>query len=159
MQYINYYQSPLGQMTMTSNGEDLTRLFFTDAHLAPQGEVLDLAVFQQARQWLDTYFQGKQPSSVPLFKLEGTDFQKAVWSILLTIPYGKTTSYRNIAQEIAQQRGIKSMSAQAVGGSVGRNPICLIVPCHRVIGVDGSMTGYAEGIERKVALLKLEQSL
>ncbi|MCF0241225.1 MAG: methylated-DNA--[protein]-cysteine S-methyltransferase [Treponema sp.] len=107
--------------------------------------------------WLDEYFSGKNPDiKIPLY-FAGTDFQKEVWEILCKIPYGKTMSYAEISKEIALKRGIKKMSAQAVGNAVGKNPISIICPCHRVIGSDGSMTGYAWGIDVKIKLLELEK--
>lgn len=159
MQYLNYYSSPLGQITMVSDGTVLTRLFFTDAHPIEAGTVESLPIFVLTSKWLDIYFQGQRPSFDLPMLFKGTEFQIAVWRQLLNIPYGKTTTYGKIAKAIAEERGLQKMSAQAVGGAVGRNPICLLVPCHRVIGTDGSMTGYAEGIQRKTALLQLEGSL
>lgn len=158
MQYLNYYHTSLGEMTMVSDGKHLTGLFFTDVHHALEGEVKELPVFELTRQWLEQYFTGNLPMVQVPIKLEGSEFQKLVWHLLLKIPYGKLATYGSIAKEIAKQRGLKRMSAQAVGGAVGRNPICLLVPCHRVIGADGSMIGYGEGIERKIELLKLEKS-
>ncbi len=108
-------------------------------------------------RWLDVYFSGGKPDFLPPFLLRGTPFQKEVWEILLTIPYGKTMTYGEIAVLLAARKGMPRMSAQAVGGSVGRNPLTLLVPCHRVVGADGSLTGYAGGIARKAALLALEQ--
>ncbi len=116
----------------------------------------ELPILTQAKEWLDIYFDGQEPSPQLPLHLIGTDFQKEVWHILLSIPYGQTTTYGDIARQIATMRKIPRMSAQAVGGAVGRNPISLIVPCHRVIGTDGSLTGYAGGIDRKLALLRLE---
>ena len=117
----------------------------------------ELAVFAKTDRWLDIYFSGKDPGFIPPLALKSTDFRMAVWEILLGIPYGGTMTYGQIAAEIARTRGVKTMSAQAVGGAVGHNPISLIVPCHRVVGADGSLTGYAGGVERKRALLEMER--
>ena len=116
----------------------------------------DLPVFHSAVLWLGIYFRSEDPQFLPPILLEGTPFQKSVWELLLQIPYGKTVSYGEIAKTLAERRGIARMSAQAVGGAVGRNPIALIVPCHRVIGADGSLVGFGGGIERKRRLLYLE---
>ena len=117
-----------------------------------------LPIFQTTKRWLDIYFRGEIPDSIPPLRMEGTPCRKAVWDILLSIPYGQTMTYGEIASKLAEQRGLPRMSAQAVGGAVGHNPISIIVPCHRVVGSDGSLTGYAGGVERKAALLALEQS-
>lgn len=106
--------------------------------------------------WLDQYFSGKKPFIIPPIKLEGTEFRKSVWAVLQTIPYGVTTTYGDIGKEIAKQQGKDTMSAQAVGGAVGHNPISIIIPCHRVIGSNGKLTGYAGGMERKKYMLDLE---
>lgn len=115
------------------------------------------AVFRRTEKWLDIYFAGRDPGFLPPLSTKGTPFQEEVWEILKEIPYGKTVSYGEIAMRIAEKRGIKRMAAQAVGGAVGRNPIAIIVPCHRVVGSDGSLTGYGGGLDRKVELLKLEK--
>jgi len=156
-------------MTATSDGTALTGLWFDDTehypHLLPEGGEEQktqecagniLPVFEETDRWLDLYFAGEIPVFMPPIAMVGSDFQKEVWSILLTIPYGGTTSYGEIARKIAEQRGIKRMAAQAVGGAVGRNPICIIVPCHRVIGTDRSLTGYGGGMDRKIWLLNHE---
>lgn len=114
------------------------------------------AVFDCTKKWLDSYFSGHNPDFTPPICLKGTSFQEDVWEILNRIPYGKVISYGEIARQIAEKRGLKRMSAQAVGGAVGRNPISIIVPCHRVIGSDGSLTGYAGGLDKKTELLKIE---
>ena len=122
----------------------------------PIYERKDLPVFEQTALWLDLYFSGQNPKFRPDILLEGSAFQKAVWDILLEIPYGQTMSYKQIADIIARQKGIARMSAQAVGNAIGHNPISLIVPCHRVIGSNGKLTGYAGGLFRKQKLLDLE---
>lgn len=162
MIYIHHYASPLGGITMASDGEALTGLWFDGQKYFAAGigsgtEEKNLPVFEQTDRWLDIYFQGKEPDFTPKLTMYTTDFRKAVWEILLTIPYGETMTYGEIARKIAGQNGKKWMSAQAVGGAVGHNKISLIIPCHRVIGTDGSLTGYVGGIEKKVELLKLEK--
>ena len=116
----------------------------------------NLAVFDQTKRWLDLYFSGREPGFTPALNPAGSAFRRAVWEILLKIPYGKTTTYGQVAREIAAARGLAKMSAQAVGGAVGHNEISIIIPCHRVIGAHGNLTGYAGGIDRKIKLLKLE---
>ena len=116
----------------------------------------DLPVFNETMRWLDTYFSGKSPDFTPPLHMIGTPFQTNVWNILLTIPYGKTTTYGEIAKQIAVKMGLPRMSAQAVGGAVGHNRISIIVPCHRVLGVHGELTGYAGGIDKKRYLLNIE---
>lgn len=161
MQYINEYESPIGKMTLGSDGNALTGLWFHGGKffcekITEKPTVNNLPVFEQTKEWLDVYFSGKIPDFTPRLSLQGTDFRKAVWEILLTIPYGETLTYGEIARRVAKQRNLAKMSAQAVGGAVGHNPISIIVPCHRVIGADGSLTGYAGGLNKKRKLLKLE---
>ena len=163
MDYIHHYDSPLGGITMASDGTALTGLWFDGqryfaAHLSSDHEEKALPIFERADQWLDIYFTGKAPDFTPPLHMRATPFQKAVWDILLTIPYGKTLTYGEIADRIAEQRGLSRMSAQAVGGAVGHNLISLIIPCHRVVGSNGSLTGYAGGIDKKMKLLTLEQA-
>lgn len=163
MQYISRYRSPLGSILLAAGTKGLTGLWFEGQKyyaLSLNGNCREkeLEVFKTAKEWLDIYFSGKQPDFMPPLSLTGSDFQKTVWKILLKIPYGKTVTYKEIAKEAALCRGIKSMSFQAAGGAVARNRISVIVPCHRVVGSDGSLTGYAGGIERKISLLTLEQA-
>ena len=153
--YAGCYESPLGSLLMTSDGEALTGLSFVDEPSALQ-LTQSLPVFAAACRWLDLYFSGKVPDFTPQLSLQGSDFRRAVWEILLTIPYGQTISYGEIADMIARRRHLGKMSAQAVGGAVGHNPVGIIVPCHRVVGKDGSLTGYGGGIWRKEWLLRLE---
>lgn len=161
MQYTSHYQSPMGNILLAADKVGLTGLWFEGQkyyalYLDKEHEEKELPVFEQAKKWLDIYFSGKKPDfKVPLHFV-GTDFQNEVWEILYAIPYGQTITYGEIAQFLAEKRGVKRMSAQAVGGAVGRNEISIIVPCHRVVGTNGSLTGYAGGIEKKIALLKLE---
>lgn len=175
MLYKDTYLSPLGEMTMVSDGKGLTALTFQgqryaragtpgdpdrNGHIRRTAVTLDAdAVFRRTREWLDIYFSGRDPGFTPPLSARGTVFQETVWEILKSIPYGQVISYGEIARQIAAGRGSGRMSAQAVGGAVGRNPIVIIVPCHRVVGADGSLTGYAEGLDRKEALLKLEKWL
>ncbi|WP_448916553.1 methylated-DNA--[protein]-cysteine S-methyltransferase [Eubacterium ramulus] len=164
MEYIHHYHSPLGGITMASDGEALTGLWFDGQKyfavtLSKEHEEKRLPVFEETDRWLDIYFQGKEPDFLPPVSFAGgSEFRQEVWKILLSIPYGKTMTYGEIAECIAKQRGLTRMSAQAVGGAVGHNPISIIVPCHRVVGTDGSLTGYAGGIDKKVGLLKLEHA-
>ena len=163
MEYIHHYDSPLGGITMASDGNALTGLWFNGQKYFAEGldtnlKELDLPVFEQTDQWLNIYFSGKAPSFTPLLKMKTTPFRKAVWKIMLTIPFGQTMTYGEIAKRIAREKGLSRMSAQAVGGAVGHNAISLIIPCHRVVGANGSLTGYAGGIEKKARLLALEQA-
>lgn len=164
MNYTNQYTSHLGLITMASDGQTLTGLWFAGqkyfgAGLVKETKVELLPVFEETGKWLDIYFEGREPEFMPPIQLEGTPFQKQVWNILKTIPYGQTITYKEIAKKLVKERGLIRMSAQAVGGAVGRNPVSLIVPCHRVVGANGSLTGYAGGIEKKEWLIRLEQGL
>lgn len=162
MQYISHYSSPIGNILLAADDIGLTGLWFEGqkyfAHcLDRTAEVRELSLFEKAKRWLDIYFSGRDPDiSVPLH-LTGTAFQNQVWNILCSIPYGQTTTYGEIAKQLAAQRGIPHMSAQAVGGAIGHNHISILVPCHRVIGTNGCLTGYAGGIDKKVKLLMLEK--
>lgn len=115
-------------------------------------------VLAEAKRWLDIYFTGKEPDFLPPLHPTGSEFRKAVWEILLQIPYGQTTTYGEIARQLAKKQGLARMSAQAVGGAVGHNEISIIIPCHRVVGTNGSLTGYAGGIHKKEQLLELERA-
>lgn len=161
MNYKYTYESPLGTMIMLGTLSYLTDLFFIDEAHAPSyddAEYIEQLTgpFEVTIMWLNQYFNGKKPFITPPIQLEGTEFRKSVWSILQTIPYGETITYGDIGKQIAQQQGKEKFSAQAVGGAVGHNPISIIVPCHRVIGSNGQLTGYAGGIERKKYMLDLE---
>ena len=162
MEYIYHYDSPLGGITMASDGKALTGLWFDGQKYFGNGLDKDirkknLPVFDLTVQWLDIYFRGKAPGFTPPLNMKTTPFRKEVWEILLTIPFGRTMTYGEIADKIARQNGLSRMSAQAVGQAVGHNAISLIIPCHRVVGANGSLTGYAGGIDKKVKLLALEQ--
>lgn len=148
MIYHTQYDSPLGTLTITSDCESLKELRFSDTPINVRS--LTVPILEKTRRWLDCYFNGGEPDSTPQVAPSGTQFQRRVWSELMSIPYGKTVTYGDIA------RRINCRSAQAVGGAVGKNPIAIIIPCHRVIGSDGSLTGYAYGLEYKRQLLKLE---
>ena len=164
MEYTYHYTSPLGEITLACDGERLTGLWFENQKyfartLENEHEEKHLPIFEETCRWLDLYFNGKIPDFTPPLCLKGTPFRRSVWEILLTIPYGETMTYGKIAEIIALRKEIPHMSAQAVGGAVGHNPISLIIPCHRVIGTDGSLTGYAGGLERKRWLLTFEKSV
>ncbi len=162
MQYTTKYNSPLGEIMIAADDQLLTGLWFVGQkyfglHLDKENEEKETPVLRNTKKWLDIYFSGKEPDfKLPIY-LNGTDFQNEVWNILYTIPYGKTMTYCEIANILAKRRGLKRMSAQAVGGAVGKNEISIIVPCHRVVGSNGSLTGYAGGIDKKIELLKLEK--
>ena len=161
MDYIHHYDSPLGGITVASDGKALIGLWFDGQkyfadQLDSDHKEMSLPVFEQADRWLDIYFSGKEPDFTPPLLLRTSQFRKEVWNILLSIPYGQTMTYGEIADRVAKKRGVDRMSAQAVGGAVGHNAISLIIPCHRVIGANGSLTGYAGGIDIKSMLLELE---
>ncbi|MEY8431799.1 methylated-DNA--[protein]-cysteine S-methyltransferase [Lachnospiraceae bacterium 48-42] len=161
MQYTTTYQSPLGEILLAADEIGLTGLWFEGEKfyaegLDPVNEEKDIPVFDDVKRWLDNYFSGQEPDFIPPLHMFGSDFRQCVWTILREIPYGETTTYGALARRIAAERGLERISAQAVGGAVGHNEISIIVPCHRVVGADGSLTGYAGGIQRKVELLTLE---
>lgn len=156
MLFTANYDSPLGGITLASDGQALTGLWLDgQKHFGSTLEIAssttsELPVLDETRRWLDIYFSGRKPDFTPPLQLLGTAFQQRVWKSLLAIPYGQTVTYG----ELASRLGCRS--AQAIGGAVGRNPIAIIVPCHRVVGAGGALTGYAGGIDRKRALLQLE---
>ena len=163
MQYIQTYNAPFSKIFMRSDGEYLTGLWFEGSRdmQKHQGEFMekDLPIFQKTKEWLNIYFTGQQPSFTPQYKIENlTPFRSMVIDIMNEIPFGKVITYNDIAKEIAKKRGLKKMSAQAVGGAVGWNPICIIIPCHRVVGTNGSLTGYGGGIQNKIKLLEIEKN-
>jgi methylated-DNA-[protein]-cysteine S-methyltransferase len=163
MFYTTTYASPLETISLASDGENLVGLwiagqkYFAATIKGAAVEKPDLPIFAKAQKWLDAYFAGKQPAiaELPLAPIGG-EFRKTVWDILCEIPYGQCATYGEIAQKVAARMGKKSMSSQAVGGAVGHNPISIIIPCHRVVGANGSLTGYAGGIGKKVKLLEHE---
>lgn len=163
MQYINYYNSPIGRIIITADETALAGLWFDSGkcfvnNAGTEYKKEDIPVLKQAVQWLDIYFSGKEPDFTPPLNLSGTPFQLEVWKILQKIPYGSTITYGEVAKEIAKKRGIKRMSAQAAGGATGRNKIAIIIPCHRVVGAGGNLTGYAGGIDKKIKLLAIEKN-
>ena len=164
MEYIHHYASPLGGITMASDGTALTGLWFEGqkyfaAGLDEDHEERILPVFEEAEKWLNIYFSGREPDFIPPLHMKTTNFRKSVWEILLSIPYGVTMTYGEIALRIGEKKGQGRVSARAVGDAVAHNAISLIIPCHRVIGADGSLTGYAGGLEKKERLLAMEGSL
>lgn len=159
MEYIYRCVSPFGGITLASSGELLTGLWFDGqkhfgSTLTGEHTEKSLPIFDCTVRWLDVYFGGDEPDFTPPIQLRGTDFRRAVWELLLTVPYGQTVTYGEIAAKLDAAKA----SARAVGGAVGRNPISLIVPCHRVVGADGSLTGYAGGIGIKAHLLEMERT-
>lgn len=163
MLYTMYYDSPIGRLLLAEKEGALAGVwiegqkYFLGSHNEDMEEKEDSAMLNETKKWLDCYFRGERPqidelSLAPL----GSEFRKEVWRILCGIPYGEVITYGEISKIIEKNRGIGRMSAQAVGGAVGHNPISIIIPCHRVVGTDGSLTGYAGGIQRKIKLLKLE---
>ena len=161
MDYIHHYDSPLGWLTLAGDGECLVGLWMEGQNhfargLDAQRRAARVPVFDAAERWLDVYFGGGVPDFTPPLYLRGTPFQRRVWEALLEIPYGQTTTYGALAERIAARMGVPRACARAVGGAVARNPIALIVPCHRVLGAGGRLTGYAGGLERKTWLLRLE---
>lgn len=161
MRYFTTYLSPIGEVLLSSDGNALTGLFFivksTVMH-AEAGGNCELGIFKSTKKWLDIYFSSQEPNFTPPLSLpEVSAFRKMVWQKLLKIPFGKTVTYGEIAKEIERETG-KRVSAQAVGGAVGSNPIGIIVPCHRVVGSNGALTGYAGGLDKKVALLNIERN-
>lgn len=161
MFYTSTYKSPLGIMTMASDGENINGLWFEGqkffaATINEECARAQLPVFAKAVSWLDCYFNGAEPVTIMPLAPKGNEFRQEVWRILTTIPYGKTMTYGEIAKKMATFLGKEKMSAQAVGGAIGHNPISIIIPCHRVVGAKGNLTGYAGGLERKIQLLQLE---
>ncbi len=160
MKYFCLYSSPLGNIILQSDGEALTGLDFENSKVNEISKICNennLKIFDITKQWLDIYFSGKEPTFVPKLNIQNiTPFKKEVINEMLKIPYGKTATYKEIAFRLANKRNILKMSAQAVGGAVGKNPIAIIIPCHRVVGTNGNLTGYAGGLLKKVELLKLE---
>ena len=162
MQYITHYHSPLGKITLAADKTGLTGLWFEGqkyCYGSLQGEVMrdeETPILRKAARWLDDYFAGRMPAIMTLpLAPQGSDFRRLVWYLLCQIPYGQTTTYGDLAKQIEERTG-KAMSAQAIGGAVGHNPISIIIPCHRVLGANGRATGYAGGIDKKIALLHLE---
>ncbi len=163
MYYQTTYASPVGNLTLGSDGNALIGLwlegqkYFGGSVLSELRQKDDLTIFETVKEWLDRYFAGKQPQIAELSLAPvGGDFRQQVWKLLCEIPYGAVTTYGALAKEMAAKTGKASMSGQAIGGAVGHNPISIIIPCHRVVGSDGSLTGYAGGMDKKVWLLEHE---
>ena len=158
-----HYESPLGGVLLAADEIGLTGLWFDGQKYFACGLPADRVeretpALLEAKRWLDIYFSGKEPDFTPPLHPIGSAFRQSVWEILLQIPYGKTTTYGEIARQLSEKMGLSRMSAQAVGGAVGHNEISIIIPCHRVVGTNGSLTGYAGGIDKKGKLLELEQT-
>ncbi len=163
MQYIHSYRSPMGDILLAADDAGLTGLWFEGQKyfartLDKEHEKREIPLFEKTKQWLDIYFSGKEPDFTVPLHVTGTAFQKQVWEILRSIPYGQTMTYGEIARKMAAQRGEMRMSAQAVGGAVSHNEVSILIPCHRVVGTNGSLTGYAGGIDKKIQLLRLEKA-
>ena len=164
MVYTKHYISPLGGILLSADEVGLTGLWFDGekyyAENLPEEHIeADTPVLSEAVRWLDIYFDGREPDFPPPLHPAGSAFQQEVWALLRRIPCGQTTTYGALARQLAAERGLSRMSAQAVGGAVGHNVISIIIPCHRVVGTNGSLTGYAGGIDKKAALLRLEMKM
>ena len=160
-EYITDYESKIGKIQIAATEEAVTGLWlyghkYFASTLEQEYEKKNILIFDEIKEWLDRYFSGENLQVTFPVALKGSDFRQSVWRILREIPYGETMTYGEIAKKIAGERGQSGMSAQAVGGAVGHNPISIIIPCHRVVGAGGSLTGYAGGIEKKKWLLALE---
>ena len=163
MTFVQHYNSPLGGILLAADEIGLTGLWFNGqkyfARSLPAGYTeQNTPALSEAKRWLEVYFTGKEPDFMPPLHIVGSAFRWAVWEILLQIPYGKTTTYGEIARQLAEKQKLTRVSAQAVGGAVGHNEISIIIPCHRVVGTNGSLTGYAGGIDKKIKLLELEHT-
>ena len=161
MQYQNTYHSPVGEMLLAADDEGLAGIWFRGARyfgrgLEPGGKEGENSILKEAKRWLDCYFSGHDPEFQLPIHWRGSPFQQTVWGLLQQIPYGATVTYGELSAHVAKQLGQTRMSAQAVGGAVARNPISILVPCHRVVGSDGGLTGYAGGLDRKRQLLAFE---
>ena len=161
MDYTFHYKSPLGDITLAGTETHLTGLWFDGQKyfadtLAPEHQEKSLPIFKQTCHWLYIYFSGRVPDFTPPLLMRTTPFRQAVWEIMLQIPFGHTLTYGEIATRIAKKQNRPHMSAQAIGGAVGHNSISLIIPCHRVVGTSGDLTGYAGGMDKKTWLLRLE---
>lgn len=163
MVYTCTYQSVLGNILLAADEIGLTGLWFEGqkyfANTLPDETVSqETSILTETKSWLDMYFAGEEPKFTPALHPAGSPFRQAVWKMLLQIPYGQTVTYGEIAKKLAQIQKVERMSAQAVGGAVGHNEISIIIPCHRIVGTNGSLTGYAGGLDKKIALLKLEHT-
>ena len=163
MTFTQHYTSPLGGILLAADEIGLTGLWFDGEkyfadNLPAEHTLRETPPLAETARWLDVYFSGREPDFTPPLHPLGSVFRQSVWEILLKIPYGQTTTYGEIARQLAEKQGLSRMSAQAVGGAVGHNEISIIIPCHRVVGTSGSLTGYAGGIDKKVKLLELEHA-
>ena len=163
MTSIQHYASPLGGILLAADEMGLSGLWFDGAkyfadNLPSEHEERETPILSDAKRWLDIYFAGREPDFMPPLHPTSSEFRMVVWEMLLNIPYGKTTTYGEIARQLALKQGRPQISAQAVGGAVGHNEISIIIPCHRVVSANGSLTGYAGGIDKKVKLLELEHT-
>ena len=163
MTYTHHYDSPLGAILLSADELGLTGLWFDGEkyfadNLPTEHTDGETPILSEAMRWLDIYFTGREPDFTPPLHPIGSAFRQAVWDMLLRIPYGQTVTYGELSRQLAKKRGLERMSAQAVGGAVGHNEISIIIPCHRVVGANGSLTGYAGGIDKKFRLLELEQA-
>lgn len=160
MDYLDTFNSPVGPITVASDGEALVGLWldgqkYFEATLGETEQCPDLPILREVHAWLDRYFAGEDPGTLPAVRPRGTAFRQRVWGMLAQVPYGQLVTYGELARSIEKQTGART-SARAVGGAVGHNPISIILPCHRVVGSGGSLTGYAGGLQKKIALLELE---
>lgn len=163
MVYTRHYDSTLGGILLAADEIGLTGLWFDGEkyfadNLPADHTEQETPILAEAKRWLSVYFSGQEPDFIPPLHPQGSAFRQAVWEILLQIPYGQTTTYGEISAQLAQKRRLARMSAQAVGWAVGHNEISIIIPCHRVVGTNGSLTGYAGGIDKKIRLLELEHA-
>lgn len=163
MTFTQHYDSPLGGILLAADEIGLTGLWFDGEkyfadNLPIEHTELETPILAEAKQWLDLYFTGNEPNFMPPLHPIGSDFRKTVWEILSQVPYGQTTTYGEVSRQLAEKQGLARMPAQAVGGAVGHNEISIIIPCHRVVGTNGSLTGYAGGIDKKLKLLELERA-
>lgn len=162
MVFTSKYKSPLGEILLAADEVGLIGIWFNKQkyyanNLPKETKESDNPILNEAKRWLDIYFSSKEPNFTPPLHLIGSSFRKDVWNILLEIPYGKTITYGEIAKKIKERRNTANMSSQAIGGAVSHNNTSIIIPCHRVIGKNGNLTGYAGGIDKKISLLKYEQ--
>ncbi len=163
MIFIQHYDSPLGGILLAADETGLTGLWFDGQKIFARDLPAECVeqntpALSEVKRWLDIYFTGKEPDFMPPLHPIGSAFRRSVWDILLRIPYGQTTTYGEIARQLAEKQGRPRIAAQAVGGAVGHNKISIIIPCHRVVGTNGSLTGYAGGIDKKVKLLEWEHT-
>lgn len=163
MIYVSKHETPLGMITIAGTKENLVGVWFDNqkyfgSTIPKEHQVGETKVIKETKKWLDIYFSGVEPDFFPLLLMEDSFFRMQVWEILKTIPYNQTKTYKEVGRQVAKKRNILNMSAQAVGGAVGKNPFAILIPCHRVIGKNGDLKGYAGGIQIKKQLLDLEKN-